>query len=173
MEWEHPDAKDVLLVIAVLCLGMHVWIPVYLSISQPLTIHLIWFQIRFVQKEVICSTCMCASQKPFDYVLHFINCFCSATQVGVQKPSKNWQEPRKFQEADFMFGLYIIQVRGCPAILCDSKIIFLVVSLNPQSFSFLRFLLSHLSASFFLTYISLHAPSLWSRYHAILEHWKI
>jgi hypothetical protein len=116
------------------------------------------------------TTCMCASQKPFDYVLHFINCFCSATQVGVQKPSKNWQEPRKFQEADFMFGLYIIQVRGCPAILCDSKIIFLVVSLNPQSFSFLRFLLSHLSASFFLTYISLHAPSLWSRNHAILEH---
>ncbi|KAJ6857947.1 hypothetical protein NC652_040466 [Populus alba x Populus x berolinensis] len=41
---------------------------------------------------------MCASQKPFDYVLHFINCFCSATQVGVQKPSKNWQEPRKFKK---------------------------------------------------------------------------
>lgn len=97
--------------------------------------------------------------------------FCHAGWSA--KTIKELARTPQIQEADFMFGLYIIQVRGCPAILCDSKIIFLVVSLNPQSFSFLRFLFSHLSASFFLTYISLHAPSLWSRNHAILEHWKI
>jgi hypothetical protein len=97
--------------------------------------------------------------------------FCHAGWSA--KTIKELARTPQIQEADFMFVLYIIQVRGCPAILCDSKIIFLVVSLNPQSFSFLRFLLSHLSASFFLTYISLHALSLWSRNHAILEHWKI
>lgn len=68
VEWEHPDAKDVLLVIAVLCLG--------------------W----------------------------------SAKTI------KELARTPQIQEADFMFGLYIIQVRGCPAILCDSKIIFLVES---------------------------------------------
>ncbi|KAI5554323.1 hypothetical protein BDE02_19G003700 [Populus trichocarpa] len=79
VEWEHPDAKDVLLVISVLCLDT-------------------------IRPKGSDTTCWSA------------------------KTIKELARTPQIQEADFMFGLYIIQVRGCPAILCDSKIIFLVES---------------------------------------------